>query len=192
MRAIHLACRTEQHLVCRREERPFLARAFVIGSPLLGPGLVAVMIGRDPSRGGGTRATLRPPANAFSWRRVLCYSAPLLTVGWAIFSFRSVPKDAKVSPAAFTTREGERNNGDAGVAGVENAGLFPAPWDPEGCQTVVFFHIPKTGGESLNNLWHVRAGTTSPRLFGWAGYRLMRLRNTPLSPRGQEQYLTNM
>lgn len=133
-------------------------------------------------------ATLRQRPNALSWRRVLCYSALLLTVGWATFSFSSAPKDARASPAAFASREGE----EAGVASVEGAGLLPAPWDPEGCQTIVFFHIPKTGGESLNNLWQVSAKGKQRPLFGWAGYRLMGLRNTGLSPQRQEKYLTSM
>lgn len=160
--------------------------------PLLEPGALAVMLVHSPSKDGANNksATLRQRPNAFSWRRGLCYTALLATTGWAIFSFSSVHKDARASPAAFASREGERK---PSVVGAEDTSLVPAPWDPQGCQTVVFFHIPKTGGESLNNLWQVTAGSKQRRrLFGWAGYRLMGLRRTDLSLQQQEEYLTNM
>lgn len=38
------------------------------------------------------------------------------------------------------------------------------------CQTVVFFHVPKTGGESLNELWQGKGE------LGWRGYRHISLR----------------
>lgn len=156
---------------------------------MLETGAPAVMTGIAPSMGSAKRTTLQSRLKVSSWRRGLCYSTLLLTAGWAFLTFTSVPKEARASPSAFASREGERG---VGVAGVEDAGLRPAPWDPEGCQTVVFFHIPKTGGESLNNLWQVTGANRQRRLFGWAGYRLMGLRRTDLSLQHQEEYLTNM
>ena len=156
---------------------------------MLETGAPAVMSGLSPNRGSAKRVTLQTRLNAVSWRRGLCYSALFLAAGWVILSFTSVRKEARASPSAFASREGQKG---AGVAGVGDAGLLPAPWDPEGCQTVVFFHIPKTGGESLNNLWQVTAANRQRRLFGWAGYRLMGLRRTDLSLQHQEAYLTSM
>lgn len=66
-----------------------------------------------------------------------------------------------------------------------------APWDPEGCQTIVFFHVPKTGGESVNGLWLNGAGRD--RVPGWKdGYTLRSLRRTDLEPPKQEDVLRNM
>lgn len=44
----------------------------------------------------------------------------------------------------------------------------------EQCQTIVFFHVPKTGGESVNGLWY-----GNPQ-FGWERYRRLTLRQTAL------------
>lgn len=45
-----------------------------------------------------------------------------------------------------------------------------------GCQTIVFFHIPKTGGESMNHLWG-----SHHRMFGCDRYRTIAIRTTEKS-----------
>lgn len=63
------------------------------------------------------------------------------------------------------------------------------------CQTVLFFHIPKTGGESLNDLWHRMAvpdKARDTRMFGWKNYQYRPLRVTGLTPTQQREYLMKM
>lgn len=63
-----------------------------------------------------------------------------------------------------------------------------APWDPQGCQTIVFFHVPKTGGESVNDLWVDMKGRV--RLPWWKeGYLFTGMRITGREPKQQEAYL---
>lgn len=63
------------------------------------------------------------------------------------------------------------------------------------CQTIVFFHIPKTGGESMNRLWEGRK-----RVLGWNRYRMLAMRtsedNIPALPsmsiRDQSRFMEMM
>eukprot|EP00903_Cladosiphon_okamuranus_P012879 g12027.t1 len=65
------------------------------------------------------------------------------------------------------------------------------PWDPLGCQTIVFFHVPKTGGESLNELWVDMP--RHERISWWKkGYRGTSLRVTGLTPEEQKDFLKSM
>eukprot|EP00752_Nemacystus_decipiens_P007781 g6949.t1 len=66
-----------------------------------------------------------------------------------------------------------------------------APWDPRGCQTIVFFHVPKTGGESMNELWMDMKGRE--RLPWWKeGYHRTSMRVTGLEPEKQKTFLKSM
>lgn len=164
----------------------FLPEPASKGSLLIDDSVVDIMPGVSPTRGSARSGNVRLRSSNFSLCRILCYSALLMTLGWAIFSISSKPHgSSRVSPAAFVSRDSEAE------PSKDDTGLLPASSDPEGCQTVVFFHIPKTGGESLNNLWQVTRGG-GRRLFGWAGYRLMGLRRSNLSPIKQEEYLRHM
>ncbi len=63
-----------------------------------------------------------------------------------------------------------------------------APWDPQGCQTIAFFHVPKTGGESVNDLFVDMVGRE--RVSWWKkGYMYTGMRITGLAPKEQERYL---
>lgn len=62
------------------------------------------------------------------------------------------------------------------------------------CQTILFFHIPKTGGESLNSLWKVLEPKRNKdwRLPGWKEYNVGQIRVTPLTHKKQLGLLRNM
>lgn len=85
---------------------------------------------------------------------------------------------------------------EAEKEGAKDTGGRPAGWQDGGCQSIVFFHVPKTGGESLNDLWQVEADAQGKmrdtRVSGWKGYEKIALRNTELTPGQQSRFLQNM
>lgn len=55
----------------------------------------------------------------------------------------------------------------------------------------MFFHVPKTGGESINEMWVNMAGRE--RMRWWKnGYLWTGMRITGLEPKKQETYLKSM
>lgn len=144
---------------------------------------------RGPSSSAGRFAGPRETLHV-----ALIFVAALTVIagGWVIFSTRtmsliqdcqSTHQQTEAVFLAAGRQETERGevSGETGAEPVSTkevgvlveGHLGPAPGDPEGCQTVVFFHVPKTGGESLNDLWIDKAARQ--RLVGWDAYRRIRI-----------------
>lgn len=136
--------------------------------------------------------------------RALAWGAMLVVIsGWAGYSFRATvelrgtkPKPVSVTAVETTAKSkssgaGEEHADASRVAGWEGNTSRAPPWEKEGCQTIVFFHVPKTGGESVNDLWLNGAGRE--RVPAWKdGYTLRSLRVTRLEPSKQANLLRNM
>lgn len=96
------------------------------------------------------------------------------------------PGPSRASLGTTAAAAGGRNNNKQGKPGEEERGGAVAaaaaaatapPWAPDGCQTVLFFHIPKTGGESLNDLWVPMASDGQKKKpFGWDQYKALSIR----------------
>lgn len=119
-----------------------------------------------PSRGGvhESKAFLRAAATRKKRRKqrnpasyLLCFGALAVACGW---SYHAIGERTDPEPAVLTAV-------------------------PEAtCQTVVFFRVPKTGGESVNELW------SNP---WWKdSYTVQRFRRTRSSTTTQENELKNM
>lgn len=137
--------------------------------------------------------------------RALSYGAVVLSAAWAgyWYSYDMVVPPSGAEPVGFAaaetatiaaveTREEEKAAAAAAAAEVVWEGATSrAPWDPKGCQTLVFFHVPKTGGESVNDLWVDMKGRE--RLSWWKeGYQMTSMRITGLEPEKQEGFLKSM
>lgn len=119
--------------------------------------------------------------------RVLAGTALVFTAAYGIFIARSGFSVARRPSNAAATRLEPVFLAAGSEDGTEGEA---SPADSDACQTIVFFHIPKTGGESLNDLW--RDKPNSHRLFGWAGYRWIGLRTTGLGIEQQKRVMTNL
>ena len=138
--------------------------------------------------------------------RALSYGAVVLSAAWAgyWYSYHDMvvvpPSGAEpvgfaaaetATKAAVETREEEEAAAAAAAEAVWEGATSRAPWDPKGCQTLVFFHVPKTGGESVNELWVDMKGRE--RLSWWKeGYQMTSMRITGLEPEKQEGFLKSM
>ena len=139
------------------------------------------------------------PQHALTYAAVALFSACLAGYSYLAMLEGSVTKTVSFAAAgtAVVPRSESRDEGaetDASAVTAATAGWHtpsnPPPWDQEGCQTVVFFHVPKTGGESVNGLWN---GAGRDRVLGWeGGYTLKSLRVTKLEAAKQEDVLRNM
>ncbi|CAM9410305.1 unnamed protein product [Hapterophycus canaliculatus] len=118
-------------------------------------------------------------------RALLSYGAVALTCGWAGYSYHDMTaRSSNAQPILMKEEALESKTGSGAEWGGEPT--TRAPWDPQGCQTIVFFHVPKTGGESINELQ--RAAFT-----GWQeGYSWTSLRKTGLDLKQQEVHLRSM
>ena len=138
--------------------------------------------------------------------RVSVYVALSLMAVYAMFAGRSIMKGRmRRDSTAHAIPEFLKGTDDGAALGNVPAPIsespkgtddgaaprnVPAPWEPAGCQTLLFFHVPKTGGESMNALWWTQAQGKEKR-FGWAGYQLSPVRNTNLQAEGQIRLLLN-
>lgn len=130
--------------------------------------------------------------------RALSYGAAAVSCGWAGYSYHAIVVERSsaktVGFAAAETAaaaEPREEAAAAAEAAVWEGNTSRAPWDPKGCQSVVFFHVPKTGGESVNALWVNMAGRE--QVSWWKeGYSLTSLRVTGLEPKKQEDLLRSM
>lgn len=128
--------------------------------------------------------------------RVLSYGAVAVFCGWAGYSYHAMVGRRGTIPVDFTVAEtvpaAKPKEEEATVTEAAWEGSTTrAPWDPKGCQTIVFFHVPKTGGESVNQLWVDMQGR--PRVAWWKnGYTKTSLRITGLEPKKQEGFLKSM
>lgn len=131
-----------------------------------------------PGRGGNDR-------RGSLVRTLLSYGAVAVTCGWAGYSYHDrVAPSSNAQPILMREETPESKSATGAEWGGEPT--TRAPWDPQGCQTIAFFHVPKTGGESINELQ--RGGDT-----GWKeGYTWTSLRKTGLDLKQQEVHLRSM
>lgn len=134
-----------------------------------------------PARNGGWIRT-------YNAVRVLAYVALALMTAYVIFGCRSIRKGelphysiSTVNAVAHTSVSGTIRDADSEVISPNR--------EASGCQTLMFFHIPKTGGESMNDLWW-GTGIGKKKSFGWDGYAFFPLRKSNLSVDMQRSYLT--
>ena len=83
------------------------------------------------------------------WRRrhALSYAAVALAFGWAGYSFHAMAGRRSAKSMSFDAAAEAAES----RLSQEGASVGREAWDPNGCQTIVFFHVPKTGGESINH-----------------------------------------
>lgn len=143
------------------------------------------------------RGSLSCPS-AHTTVRVFAYSALALTALYAVQSGRYQAPSGATAPIA-PLGPGSHPAGaaeplflaaDGGAEQVSEVAV-ETPWKQSSCQTIVFFHIPKTGGESLNELW-LSTASSPEKLFGWAGYKTKPFRITGLDEVNQERALSSM
>ncbi|CAM9971423.1 unnamed protein product, partial [Choristocarpus tenellus] len=60
-----------------------------------------------------------------------------------------------------------------------------------GCQTIVFFHIPKTGGESVR-YWASPSYRRNRKRYGWENFRFISIRTNPFAHVKQKQLLKSI
>lgn len=137
---------------------------------------------RDNSVSASSLLVPVPPSSAASRRRsrsVLCQCLPLLVISTVL-----VILSPQLRARAGQLPSGLQNEEDQETVVLPTkkeellAALSKGPDGEEEhaanfCQTIVFFHIPKTGSESIYGLWERRR-----RMFGWDRYRKLAMRNT--------------
>lgn len=114
-------------------------------------------------------------------------------VGQNRYSGRTHPQVKELDTVTSSVEEGHQSSLRSERGGKQGSGT--AAEEQAECQTVMFFHIPKTGGESLNDLWHRMAvpdKSRDTRMLGWKNYQYRPLRVTGLTPTQQREYLMRM
>jgi len=123
----------------------------------------------------------------------VCCGAVAASSIWAMYSYRAMAEAGGSVPIRMTAEPRPTTDAAAAESAVTGTAVWKgstsrAPWEPEGCQTIAFFHVPKTGGESLNDLWVDMVGRV--RVPWWKdGYLYTGMRITGLTPKEQERYL---
>lgn len=126
---------------------------------------------------------------AYKAVRVLACLTLVLTIGYAILGSRSIPKGELPHDSISTVNAVALTSGSGTTREAESEAAISPTTESSGCQTLLFFHIPKTGGESMNDLWW-GTGLGKKKLFGWDGYAFFPVRKSTLSLDMQRRYLT--
>lgn len=136
--------------------------------------------------------------------RVLGSIALSGTFLWGLLSVRSMlrasrPEESRPDLSSLVAEINDNNN-DYGKQQAEHPVAERGQpmlhaWEPESCQSIVFFHIPKTGGESLNALWMTADPSPKKRdllPYGWSTYRYFGMRKTNMPKARQKGFLIGL